>query len=144
MLISPLTSEEWQFFKGWSTVNGLNMRARIRKGLFEFEQEITAADNGKTIAFEYISKNWAETAGGTGKAAFTLDDDVSVLDEELITQGVIWRFRKAKGLDYKVDAQEHWKEVNKARARDGGSRKLRLNSSSVTHLGVNTPEGNYG
>ena len=143
ILINPLTSEEWQFFKGWTTVNGLNLRSRIRAGEFEFEQEITSSDNGKTIAFEYISKYWVETAGGTAKGSFTLDDDVSVLDEELLTQGLVWRFRKAKGLEYQTDLGEYQQQVNQAKARDGGSRKLRLNSNVKHHLGVITPEGNY-
>jgi len=80
-----INSEEWQFFKSWTTVNGLNLRARIRGGMFEFEQEILAADNGKTISFEYVSKYWAEDSGGTDQQKLTADDDSPLLDEELMT-----------------------------------------------------------
>lgn len=149
IIIEPLTSEEWQFFKGWTTVNGLNLRARIRNGQFEFEQTITPSDQGKTIAFEYISKYWAETeTAQTGVtesiAKFTLDSDTTTLDEELLTQGLVWRFRKAKGLMFDVDLAEYQKLVREAKARDGGSRKVRLNSAIKHHLGVNTREGDYG
>lgn len=143
-IIEPLSSEEWQFFKGWTTVNGLNMRARIRNDQFEFEQTISAADNGKTIAYEYISNNWCETSGGTGQTAFAADTDVSLIDEELLTQGLVWRFRKAKGLPFEADLAEYQKNVREAQSRDGGKRKLRLGANNLQHLGVNTPDGNYG
>lgn len=143
-LIQPLTSKEWQFFKGWSTVNSLNLRARIRVGLFEFEQTIGASDDGKTIAFEYMSNSWAQSSAGAAQTEFLADTDNSLLDEELLTQGLVWRFRKAKGLQFEGDLIEYTRMVNEAKARDGGSRVMKLGGNSVTHLGVNTPEGNYG
>ena len=95
IVINPVTSQEWQFLKGWTTISGLNLRARIRNNEMEFEQTITSSDNGKTIAFEYLSKYPVDiAAGGTPKQFFTIDSDVSLLDEELITQGVKWRFKK--------------------------------------------------
>jgi hypothetical protein len=138
-----ITSQEWQFFKGWTTVNGLNMRARIRGGEFEFEQTIESGDNGKTIAFEYVSKYPVETSGGTAKQKFTLDDDVSLIDEELVTLGLIWRIKKAKGLDWQPDMMEYSHQVKLAKARSGGSRNVRFGRVTMQHLGVNTPDGNY-
>ena len=68
IVLNPINGEEWQFLKAWTTVAGLNRRARIRDGQIEFEQTILAADNGKTIAFEYLSSYWADiAAGGTPK-----------------------------------------------------------------------------
>ena len=139
-----ITSEEYQFFKGWTTVNGLNLRARIRADLFEFEQTITASDNGKTIAYEYVSKNWTESAASAAQQKFAVDTDTSVLDEELLTLGLIWRFRKSKGLEFQADLLEYQSEVSKAKSRDGGSRKINMTDNIKHHLGVNTPEGNYG
>lgn len=142
-LIEPLTSEEWQFFKGWSTVNGLNQRARIRNDLFEFEQTITSGENGQTIAYEYISKNWCESSGGTGQTKFLADSDVAILDEELITLGLIWRFKKAKGLSFEADFFEYDRLVKEAKSRDGGARRVNLDRNIKHHLGVNTQEGSY-
>lgn len=138
-----INSQEWQFFKGWTTVNGLNLRARIRGGEMEFEQTITSSDDGKTIAYEYISKNWTESTGGTAQQKFAADTDTSVLDEELLTLGLVWRFKKAKGMEWQDDFADYRNEVNKAKARDGGSRILRFGRGPVQHLGVNTPEGNF-
>jgi len=138
-----LNSQEFQFFKGWTTVNGLNLRARIRNNEIEFEQTITSSDNGKTIAYEYISKNWTADSGSTAQQKFAVDSDTSVLDEELLTLGLVWRFKKAKGMDWQADFQDYKQEVQSAKARDGGSRILRFGRGPVQHLGVNTPEGNF-
>ena len=138
-----LNSQMWQFFKGWTTVNGLNLRARLRNGEMEFEQTITSSDNGKTIAYEYVSKNWTADSGSTAQQKFAADSDTSVLDEELLTLGLVWRFKKAKGMDWQGDFQDYRQEVLSAKARDGGSRILRFGRGPVQHLGVNTPEGNF-
>jgi len=139
-----LNSEEWQFFKGWTTVNGLNLRARIRNNELEFEQTIASGDNGKTIAYEYVSKYWTEDSGSTAQQKFAADTDTSVLDEEILTLGLIWRFRKSKGLNFEADLIEYNRQVELAKAHDGAARMLRLGRAVRQHLGVNIPEGNYG
>lgn len=138
---SPLTSQEWQFYKGWSTVTGLTLRARIRNGELEFDQPITAADNGKTIAYEYVSSYWTNS---TSQGKFVADSDTGTIDEELLTQGLVWRFKKAKGLDWQPDYMEYKNEVSRAKSRDGGSRTLNLNKTLTAYLGANTPEDGYG
>jgi hypothetical protein len=143
-VLNPLTSEEWQFYKGWSEVSSLNLRARIRNSLLEFEQDITSSENGKTIAYEYISKNWTESNAGAAQQKFAADDDVSLLDEELLTQGLIWRFKKAKGLEWQDDFMFYSNQVKQAKARDAGSRKVYLGNKVKFSLGAQTPEGNYG
>ena len=141
---TPLNSQEWQFYKGWSTVTGLTLRARIRNGELEFDQTIAAADNGKTIAYEYVSSYWTETVLSVAQGKFAVDDDTSVLDEELLTLGLIWRFKKAKALDWQPDFLDYKNEVSQAKARDGGSRTLNLGSRLSAGLGANVPEDGYG
>ena len=138
-----INSQEWQFFKGWTTVNSLNRRARIRNNQLEFEQEVLAGDAGKIIAYEYVSKFWSQTSGSVAQQKFTMDTDTGLLDEELLTLGLIWRIKKAKGLDWQPDFQEYQLQVDLAKARDGGMRNMRMNENVMSHLGVNTPEGNY-
>lgn len=127
---NPLSSQEWAFYKGWQTLTGINLRARIKNSLFEFEQAIAATDNGKTIAFEYVSKYWATDSGGTAKANFSADSDLTLLDEEIITLGVIYRFKRSKGLDWVGDFQEYQSELSAVKGYDGGSKVISLSAPS--------------
>lgn len=145
IVINPISGEEWQFLKAWTTVAGLNRRARIRNGQLEFEQTITSTDNGKTIAFEYLSSYWAESAAGTAKATFTLDTDLCRLDEQLLTLALVWRFRRAKGLSYEDERQEYMEQVMLSKAGDGGARRLTMGRrSSNVPENPNVPESGYG
>ena len=45
-----------------------------------------------------MTKNWC--AGGE---TFTSDTDTTELNEELLTLSLIWRWNRAKGLDYAED-----------------------------------------
>ena len=52
---------------------------------------------GETLAFEYISENWCQSDAGSAQAYFQADDDTGILDEELLTRGVIFEYLAAKG-----------------------------------------------
>jgi len=146
IVLNPINGEEWQFLKAWTAVAGLNRRARIRAGQLEFEQTITSTDNGNTIAFEYLSTYWADIAAtGTPKATFTLDDDIFRIDEHLLTLGLIWRFRRAKGLSFEDERAEYVAEVMQEKATDGGARRLNMGERSLYDLpNPNLPESGYG
>lgn len=116
----PLSSQEWQAQKALSA-SLLTDSFKIRAGAIDI---IPTPEAGDTYAYEYISKNWCETSGGTGQAAWAADTDVGVLDETLMVLGVIWRFRKARGLDYAEEFNTYEKEVDQAIMRDGGKRDL--------------------
>lgn len=54
---------------------------------------------GDSITVSYISKNWLKSAGTAGATWLTADDTL-LLPKRLIKSGVIWRFRRRKGLAY--------------------------------------------
>ncbi len=94
--INPMTQVEYQNEKARTAV-GIFPRFIVRGKALLFSPAPSA---GNTVYFEYISKNWCQTSGGTGKTAFSVDTDTGILNAELLTQAVLWRFLKAKGLDY--------------------------------------------
>lgn len=143
-VINPLNSQEWAFYKGWQTLSGLNLRARIRNDELEFEQTISSDMNGETIAYEYLSKYWAEDSGGTAKAAFTADSDVALLDEEIITLSVLYRFKRSKGLDWESDFMDYKIELDTVKGYDSGSRNINLGANSGTILTAVTDDRDYG
>lgn len=75
--------------------------------------------------YPYISKNWALSDMAEAKAAFTADDDTFVLDERLLTLGLIWRWMDQKGLQYSEAMATYELALSQAQARDKGSRAYR-------------------
>ena len=101
----PLNNTEWQTLKG-IVVNGVTNYFRIRGNKLLLNPTPTA---GQKLFFEYIQKNWVDTTGdGSANAtSYAADSNTTILDEDLITLGVIWRFLKQKGLPYDNQLQEY-------------------------------------
>lgn len=119
-VIGPLSPTDWQAQKSIiATVLYDSYRIRGNDVMM-----IPVPPAGDTYAFEYISKNFVLDNTSTPKAAFTADTDTSILDEELITLGVIWRFLKAKGFDYSEAFRTYELQVSQALARDGSKRTI--------------------
>lgn len=119
-VVGPLTPKEWQEQKS-IVATVLYDSYRIRGGSILM---IPVPSAGDEYAFEYISNQWVLSTDEEAKTAFTTDSDTSVLDEELITLGVIWRFLKAKGFDYAEAFRTYELQVSQALGRDGSKRTV--------------------
>lgn len=140
-VFGALSPNEWQLLKA-SSVTGPFQQYRIRGDTLRF---IPTPPADQTCAFEYVSKNWCTTADGvTEKSAFTLDTDVSLLDERLLALSLVWRFKQAKGLDFTAELQMYESRLNNEMARDGGKPVLDLNGKvQILMPGVMIPQGNW-
>jgi hypothetical protein len=96
---------------------------------------------------EYYSDTWCESSAGTDQRIWTADTDVPLLPDDCFILGLIWRFRKAKGLEYQEDFNTYEEEVSRRLARTnmapviqigGGVQGVRLIDES------NIPETGYG
>lgn len=114
-VFGPLAPRDWQMLQA-SPITGPFDQYRIRGDLLLFDPSPSA---GEDCAFEYISKHWCEDTDGTGQEEWGADDDVGRLDEDLMTLGLIWRWKKAKGFEYAEDFAEYEALVADAMARDG-------------------------
>jgi len=139
-LIGPRSSREWQLDQAQSAASTVYQSFRVRGGAFLMYPVPTA---GETIAYEYVTKNWAESSSGNGKERFTSDDDVFRLDAELMIQGVIWRWKHAKGLDYGEDFVTYERAVAMAIAADGGAEDLDIGRPNRLDRIYNIPEGGF-
>jgi len=123
-LLGPLTPQDWQAIQAQPQLNRVYISWRERGNIFLATPDPVPPT--QTIAYEYVTKNWAISAAGTPQARFSADDDTSYLDEELIKLGVRWRFMKTKGLEYAEDFRTYERQVQQARGRDGGATRLNL------------------
>ena len=84
------------------------------------------------------------SSASQGKAEFTADDDSSYLSEELIIQGLRWRWKQAKGLPYAEDMETYERNVSKAIGEDGGASALSIAGIDAFPWRPNVPESGFG
>lgn len=119
----PLNAREWQDYKA-SVTTVMFDAYRVRGGSLLLAPTPTAGDS---YAFEYLTTWWVATAAASttpAQATWAADTDVGILPEELITLGLVWRFKKAKGFDYSEEYRSYQAEVMLAMTKDGGARSL--------------------
>lgn len=139
-VFGPVGPTDWQTLKAQSVTGPFN-QFRIRGGLVRF---IPAPAAGDTIAFEWISRNWVTVALGGASATWTADADTGLLDEEIMTQGVLWRWKAAKGLEYAEDYNKYERLVADQMGRDGGKARLNLGGSGEGFpAGILVPIGSW-
>jgi hypothetical protein len=145
-IFGPATPEQWQTLKSGIVTNGVRRWFRIQDG--DFYLHPTPTTTGDTIAYEYLSNAWAvATDGTTKKTSFTADTDSPLFDEFILHLGLKAHYLKEKGLPYADDWNDYINAVERAKGRDGGAPKLRLDSTSQWYrdLGmVNIPEAGFG
>lgn len=121
-------AQDWERLKA-QNYTGPYPNFRIRGGRFLLFP-VPAA--GLSIRFEYLSKNWVlDSDASTTYSRWTNDDDTGLLDEDIMTLGVRWRYLKAGGFDYSEEFRDY--EIIKAnmQARDGGKMRKSLEGRQI-------------
>lgn len=93
---------------------------------------------GETVRYEYVTTNWIlSNDGSTFIDRWTHDGDSPRLPSRLIKQGIVWRWKQKKGLDYAEDmaTYERWKEIDTADNR--GNRRIRMSKQIRGDLPLN-------
>jgi hypothetical protein len=88
------------------------------------ELQFYPAPNG-VAEYPYISNQYARDASGNPAGAFASDADSFVLDNRLLTLGLIWRWNEQKGQEYSEALATYEAALAQAQARDKGSRPIR-------------------
>ena len=89
---------------------------RLAGSNIEFFQALPAAAE---VTVAYVSKNWRVDSGGNNPLdTWTAEADLSLLPGHLLQLGVIWRFRRHKGLQYLDRKVEFEAELARAIADD--------------------------
>jgi hypothetical protein len=140
-VLGPMNAREWQSNQALSASPVTDM-FRVRGGAFLYYPAPTAGD---TVAYEYVSRWWIDTnQDDSGEASvFAADDDVVLLDEEMIIQDVIWRYRQSTGQQYAEAFRMAQLTMLNRIASDKGRKTLRLAERSSIGPGILIPEGNW-
>lgn len=145
-MTGPITPREWQWIQAQPVYSTVYLAFIERTGNFMIAPTPPA---GQEIAGEYVSKNWCQSnpappGASVLQPAFVADTDTALLDEELMTLGLRWRWLKAKGLDYGEEMATYERRKETRQARDGGSTAISLAPQPADPSRANLPDGNFG
>lgn len=136
--------QHWALLKGRDYFTTTNRHFRIFDDQFQFFETITAADAGNEIKYEYISTYKVRDVVDTPKATFTANTDTTIFSEELVTQGIVWRYKHAKGLDYQMDMAVYERMKHREASKDGSTSILDLRGRKSETLGPHVKDHAYG
>ncbi len=89
----------------WAVIAGIPSAQRyffIKGGQVLFSP--ASAASGAVI--DYVSKNWVLHDPDGPQATFTADDDTTLFPERLLVKGIVWRWKRQKGLAYEDNLAE--------------------------------------
>lgn len=140
-LYGPVTAQEWENLVAWTSSPVVDTFRFVGDNIWIIPNP-TAGD---TMAYEYISENWCESSGGTGQAEWAADTDVGVLDERIMTLGVVWRFKQKKGLPFMADYDKWDARARQALVQDMPQRTINYGDGVSTgrRPGISVPEGSW-
>ena len=128
-LMGPLEPQEWQVLRSGISPTGPRRRFRIMGNAFYVDPVPTLS--GQVIAYEYISNAWAQSAAGAAQTSFLADTDYYLLDDDVFTLGIQWRYKQKKGLDFSAEFAQWESLADQVMAQDGAARSLPMNASST-------------
>ena len=128
----PLTPKFWQEQKAFGTSLTWS-QYRWRGNSLYF---IPAPTASQTVAYEYVSKYWCESSGGTDQEKWAADTDVGRIDEYVMTLGIVWRWNRSKGHAYQDERDEYEQAKQLAISRDGTRKTLSVAGARRGGLGV--------
>lgn len=97
----------------------------------------TPPANEEVVSYMYQSCFYATNENTSPKRAFDADTDNFRLNGDLLTLGIIWRWRALKRQDYQEDLQNYEIALSEMEAIDGGARTVR--SGIRLHGDFSTP-----
>jgi hypothetical protein len=132
-VIIGIGDNEYQLRKMYNLGAISRYRFRLFNDKLQFDDPVPTNHN---IYFEYKTKNWVIPETGSDKSAFNLDGDTSYLDEELLTLGLIYKFKNEQGLTYDEEFREYQEFLNKLKDQDRSEQLVSLASKYYSSLNI--------
>lgn len=145
-LLGPATPQEWQILKSAIMPMGPRRRWRVFGGnLVLFP--VPGPTDTNTLVFEYYSTNWCKSNSGTTQSQFAADNDTYLIDDDTMVLGIIWRWRRKKGLEYSREYSDWMSAKDRAVASQAGMCDLSLSHSASSNPFITTaniPDTGFG
>lgn len=138
-LAGPALPTEWQKLLAWRMNSTFNITFRQTPlGMTVYPSPV----DGIQIAYEYVSKYWAQRADGTLLLKPSQSSDLVLFDDLTLVRGLKLKFLTARGFDTTVAATEYRDALESAISRASGANKLSV-SRRTGNVGpyAATPDG---
>ena len=131
-MLGPLSGQETQFIKAILSGTLVQVAYRIQGNTITFP---IAPSNAQTLAFEYMSNNWAWTAAGAAPDISTTatTTDTVLYDPEVTMAGLRLAYLDAKGFDIATAQRRYAEKLEHAIGKNVGARLLNIGG-----IGINT------
>lgn len=103
-LLGPATPQIWQTLQSATISAGVRYWWRVAGNFLQLYPTPTTVN---TLVFEYYSRNYCTTSGGTAQEDWEADTDLSRIDAELMTLGVSFYFKKSEGLPFAEEKADY-------------------------------------
>ncbi len=139
-LIGPLNSIGWASLTRGIYVLGIRFAFHMSGGFINLTPTPTSA---VTIGYDYYSKNFCTSSGGTPQSDWLADGDLWRLDDDIAVLGIRSKFKARKGLPFAEEKADYMTAVASMQFDD--TPKPLVDLSGVPrgrYDGI--PEGNFG
>lgn len=145
-LSGPLSPQSWQVIKSGGIGSiGPQTRFRVMQNRIYIDPVPSAVH---TLVFEYYTNAWCVGTDGTQRQRWGSDTDTPFLPDDALVLGLIWRYLRAKRLDYAEEYSMYEEFVRQALGRSTMAPVLSI-TGGVGDGGrlldnSNVPENGYG
>lgn len=122
-LVGPITDEDMLAMKAATA----NPSRPVWRYFGNQVQVWPILSSSQVVKLEYRSSHWISSSdGATVRSRWSADTDYALCPERIMTLGLVWRWKRAKGLDYSEEFESYQMEKTKAMRTDGGFRRIQM------------------
>ena len=142
-MLGPESAQQWEWLLSGFISTGPRIRWRLLGGYFQIWPGYSANEN---LGFEYRSKGWALSSGGTVQNSFTADTDTCIYPDRLMVLSTKLKYFQAKGFDTTALYRDYLTEFETSVAQDTSAANLSFapRPGSVLIGWDNLPDSGYG
>lgn len=144
-MIGPLSPQQQAWLRSGYIARGPRIRHWMQQGYFQIWPPLGEDEN---LAFTYQSKYWilATAATAVSKELYTVDTDTCIFPDPLMRALIKLKYWEIKGFDTTAFRADYVRQLDIAKAMDGGSPTLSMNArSSDALIGWNQiPDAGFG
>ena len=142
-MLGPESAQQWEWLLSGFISTGPRIRWRLLGNYFQIWPGYSANEN---LGFEYRSKGWALSSGGTVQNSFTADTDTCIYPDRLMVLSTKLKYFQAKGFDTTAIYRDYLTEFETSVAQDTSAANLSFapRPGSVLIGWDNIPDSGYG